>query len=337
MVSPNRNREDRANKGDLNILAQTPGLQGMVPTMVDTQEHVTEQALFPENHNHITSDNHQISTTLPPMDEEKLITMQAQVLQRRMQSNTVSPHRMVLTKAEIPTGPVKRQVAEAQKPVIEEQHEISKTPGTCQCCEHYGRLCLQEDSLMTAEARQRYHSEINRKLSAQDPVLEGAAQDEDRTQTINLEDWSISFKEFQPKRSKQSKEQISKASQEKVELPQPLADNGTQLSFNQPHPKVVQPPCDPSAKKDPDVQAIPPRVVEEQKSSQDGCIKRVLCYKCGEKGHYANKCPTKRESRDGYAKRVCFGCGNEGHYADSCPTKHKKTRSSDARLYCLKF
>ena len=49
---------------------------------------------------------------------------------------------------------------------------------------------------MTAEARQRYHSEINRKLSAQDPVLEGAAPDEDRTQTINLEDWSISFKEF---------------------------------------------------------------------------------------------------------------------------------------------
>jgi len=84
MVSPNRNREDRANKGDLNILAQTQGLQGMVPTMVDTQEHVIEQALFPENHNHITSDNRQISTTLPPMDEEKLITMQAQVLQRRM-------------------------------------------------------------------------------------------------------------------------------------------------------------------------------------------------------------------------------------------------------------
>jgi len=47
------------------------------------------------------------------MDEEKLITMQAQVLQRRMQSNTVSSHRMVLTKAEIPTEPVKRQVAEA--------------------------------------------------------------------------------------------------------------------------------------------------------------------------------------------------------------------------------
>jgi len=87
-----------------------------------------------------------------------------------------------------------------------------------------------------------------------------------------------------------------------MELPQPLADNGTQLSFNQPHPKVVRPPCDLYAKKDPDVQAILPRVVEEQKSSRDGRIKRVMCYKCGEKGHYANRCPTKRESRNGYAR-----------------------------------
>ena len=105
-----------------------------------------------------------------------------------------------MTKAEVLTGPVKRQVAEAwnnekrkrnyeaQKPLIEERHEDNKTPGTCQCCEHYGRLCLPEDSLMTAEARQHYHSDINRKLSTQDLVLERVAQDEDRTQTINLED-----------------------------------------------------------------------------------------------------------------------------------------------------
>ena len=103
----------------------------------------------------------------------------------------------------------------ALKPLIEEQYEISKTPGTCQCCEHYGRLCLQEDSLMTAEARQRYPSEINRKLSAQDPILEEVAQDEDSTQTINLEDWSTSSKDLQSKRSKQPKKQIGKASQEK--------------------------------------------------------------------------------------------------------------------------
>ena len=94
---------------------------------------------------------------------------------------------------------------EAPKPLQKEKHEISKTPGTCQCCEHYGRLCLQEDSLMTAEARQRYHSEINRKLSAQDPVLEEVAQDEDSTQTINLEDWSTSSKDLQSKRSKRPK------------------------------------------------------------------------------------------------------------------------------------
>ena len=84
---------------------------------------------------------------------------------------------------------------------------------------------------MTTEARQHYHLDINRKLFAQDPVLEGVAQDEDSTQTMNLEGWTISFKEFQPKRSKQPKKQISKASQEKVELPQPLADRKCSIQF----------------------------------------------------------------------------------------------------------
>ena len=144
MASSNRNREDRANREDLNIPAQTHELRAMDPTMVDTQEHVTEQALFSKNHNHITRGNHWISTTLPPFDKEKLIAMQAQVLQRRMQSNKVSPHRMVLTKAEIPTGPVKRQVADAwnrqsnkrsrETPELEmeRQYKDSKSPETCQ-------------------------------------------------------------------------------------------------------------------------------------------------------------------------------------------------------------
>ena len=44
---------------------------------------------------------------------------------------------------------------------------------------------------MTAEARQRYHSNINKKLSMQDPNLEGVAQAEDSNQTINLDDWTI--------------------------------------------------------------------------------------------------------------------------------------------------
>ena len=128
-------------------------------------------------------------------------------------------------------GPVKRQVAEAwnyqrnkrshETPEleIERQYENIKRPGVCRCFEHYGNLCLQGNTLMTAEARERYHSDINKKLYMQDPNIEGDAQDEDNSQVINLEDWTITFKEFQPKRSKQSKKQIGKESEEKVMLP----------------------------------------------------------------------------------------------------------------------
>ena len=47
------------------------------------------------------------------------------------------------------------------------------------------------------------------------PNLEGVTQVEDRNPTINLEDCTITFKEYQPKRSKQPKKQIGKARQEK--------------------------------------------------------------------------------------------------------------------------
>ena len=113
MVSPNTNQEDRVNKGDLNIPAQTQEIQAMVPVMVKTQQHVAEQAPFPRNDNPISSNNHQIPTDLPPFDKEKLLAMQACVLQGMLQPNIASPHSMGLTKAKIPTGPVKRQVAEA--------------------------------------------------------------------------------------------------------------------------------------------------------------------------------------------------------------------------------
>ena len=57
---------------------------------------------------------------------------------------------------------------------------------------------------MTAEARQHFHLDIDRVLTMQDPNLEGVAQAEDSNQAINLENWTITYKEFQPKRSKQS-------------------------------------------------------------------------------------------------------------------------------------
>ena len=321
----------------------------MVPIRVNNQQDVTEQASSRRSHNPVSSDN-QVPTGLPAFDKEKLLAMQARVLQGRLQSTTTSSNSMELTKAKIPTGPVKRQVAEAwnnekrkrnyeaPKPQIEEQHEISKTSEKCQCCEHYGRRCLQEDSLMTAEARQRYHSDINRKLSMHVPNLEGVTQAEDRNPTINLEDWTITFKEFQPKRSKQPKKQISKASQEKLELPQPLANSRTQSSFNQPQPKAVQPPHDNSIKKNHDVQ----RVMVEQKNSPDGCLAisceqgniSQQCCNRSKLGHHTRRCPTKQDVDN--TQWSCYNCGKGGHYAHSCPTKHKKTRSHDLGLYCLK-
>jgi len=144
----------------------------MVSIRVNIQQHVTKQASFPRSHNPDNCNN-QVPTGLPAFDKEELLAMQARVLQGRLQSKTPTPGNMEMTKAEVPTGPVKRQVAdawnnvkrkrnhEAPNPLIEEQHQVGKIPETCQCCEHYGCRCLQEDSLMTAEARQHYHSDIN--------------------------------------------------------------------------------------------------------------------------------------------------------------------------------
>ena len=165
---------------------------------------------------------------------------------------------------------------------------------------------------MIVEARQHYHLDIKRKLSTQDPVLERVAQDEDRTQTINLDDWTISFKEFQPKRSKQSKKQIGKASQEKMELPQPLADRSVQPSSNQLQPEVVQPPYDNSIKKNPGAQAIPPKVEMQHKGNRDGRIKRVLCYKCGEKATMPIDVPQSEEARMGLLKECVLTVVKKG-------------------------
>jgi hypothetical protein len=101
---------------------------------------------------------------------------------------------------------------------MNEQHEHMKTIGICQCCEHYGRSCLQKEvSLMIDEARQCYHLDINkkRKLCTQNLVLEDVAQAVDSNQIMNLEDWSITFKTFQLDRIKQLKEHASEESQDK--------------------------------------------------------------------------------------------------------------------------
>ena len=82
MTSSNRNQEDRANKGYLNIPAQTQRLQAAAPIMANIQQHIAEQALFPQNCNTTTGDNHSVSSALlpSPFDKERLLAMQAQVL-----------------------------------------------------------------------------------------------------------------------------------------------------------------------------------------------------------------------------------------------------------------
>jgi len=59
-------------------------------------------------------------------------------------------------------------------------------------------------------------------------------------------------------------------------------------------------------------------------------ISQVTCFKCGNKGHYANTCNQQKVAgKDNvggaeYAARsanvTCFKCGQVGHYANKCPT-----------------
>jgi hypothetical protein len=154
--------------------------------------------------------------TPPPFDKEKLSAMQTQVLRRRMQPSTTYLHNE-MAKDRVPIGLVKRQVAEvwnnqikkkkheALKLIMEKQHEVNKAPDMCPGGEHDALSCPQKEaSLMTAEAHQRNPIKINkqRMLSAQNPIQEEGSQAEGHTQTLNLDDWIITCKEYKPGRRK---------------------------------------------------------------------------------------------------------------------------------------
>ena len=44
-------------------------------------------------------------------------------------------------------------------------------------------------------------------------------------------------------------------------------------------------------------------------------ISQVICYKCKNKGHYANTCIGKKD----ISQVQCFKCKDKGHYAKECP------------------
>jgi hypothetical protein len=246
--------------------------------MVNIHQYIIEQASNPKNSNLVLGDNRQNPSVSSSLDKEKLSVMQAQVLQGHKQTNMSPPHNTEITKAGVPAGLVKKQVVQAWNhqnnnrshgaPELQmnEQHEHMNTIGICQCCEHYGRSCLKKEaSLMTDEAKQCYHLDINkkRKLCTQNPVLEEVAQAVDSNQIINLDDWSITFKAFQPDRIKQLKEHASEEIQD----------------------KSIKRLCFKCGKEGHYVNNCPTKR-KRILPSHDG----LYCLKCGENGHLASWC-----------------------------------------------
>jgi hypothetical protein len=95
---------------------------------------------------------------------------------------------------------------------------------------------------MTAEARQRNPIDINkqRMLSTQNPTQEEGSQAEGHTQTLNLDDWIITCKEYKPGRFKRSNKQNRRTRREK-KLSHLGADKGTKPGSDKPKPKIVRP------------------------------------------------------------------------------------------------
>jgi hypothetical protein len=63
--------------------------------------------------------------------------------------------------------------------------------------------------------------------------------------------------------------------------------------------------------------------LERPKKKKD--ISKVLCFRCKELGHYADKCPERdnKANRQSSVKKnlnhiTCYKCKQKGHYADKC-------------------
>jgi len=50
-------------------------------------------------------------------------------------------------------------------------------------------------------------------------------------------------------------------------------------------------------------------------------LDNVVCFKCGDKGHYANMCPKPRQDALSGKGLTCFNCGEPGHRAMECTRK----------------
>jgi hypothetical protein len=77
-------------------------------------------------------------------------------------------------------------------------------------------------------------------LSTQNSTQEEGSQAEGHTQTINLDDWIITCKEYKPGRHKRSNKQNRRTRREK-KLSHLGADHGTKPGSDKPQPKIVRP------------------------------------------------------------------------------------------------
>jgi hypothetical protein len=75
-------------------------------------------------------------------------------------------------------------------------------------------------------------------LSTQNPIQEEGSQVNGHTQTLNLDDWSITCKGYKPGRRKRSNKQYRRTRREK-KLSHLGADNGTKSCSDKPQPKIV--------------------------------------------------------------------------------------------------
>jgi hypothetical protein len=154
-----------------------------------------------------------------------------------------------MAKDRVPVGPVKRQDVEvwknqrkkkkheALKLTMEKQHEVDKAPDRCPDVKHDALPCPQKEAgLLTAEARQHNPIDINkqRMLSTKkNPTQEEGSQAEGHTQTLNLDDWIITCKEYKLGRCKRSNKQNRGTRREK-KLSHLGADNGTEPGSDKP-------------------------------------------------------------------------------------------------------
>jgi len=182
----------------------------------------------------IKSQEDQAMLSLTAFDKEKLLAMQQQVLEGMTQHGSF-PQCLPQGQTNMPKGLVKRQVAEAWKKMKSNEGVHSKTLGSqyqCQCCMHYGFPYLRnKPNQGKVEVNPSYETNVDKKRKANslEQVLGSnqhldlshlalipsqmnlnckeleASQAKTTSHEVCIDGWTITYKEFQPRKTKQAR------------------------------------------------------------------------------------------------------------------------------------